>query len=131
VKNPKLDEATLREFTFTVIDEAGEEIELMENGRNIRVTKDNRTKYGNLVAQYYLHTEVKDEMRAFTEGFHDVIDKNLSSILDPDELEFLLGGVPFLDIEDWRVNTQFSGQFHEKHLVIQWFWEILEKLSQD
>lgn len=70
-------------------------------------------------------------MRAFTEGFHDVIEQGIMSVFDPEELELLLGGTPNISIDDWRANTTFSGLFNEKHPVIQWFWEILDKLTQD
>ena len=53
------------------------------------------------------------------------------SAFDSDEMELLIGGNPFLNIEDWRANTTYSGEYHEKHRVVSWFWEILEKLTQE
>ena len=41
-------------FFFTVMADTGEEIELVPNGREIRVTKENRKQFGNKVAHYYL-----------------------------------------------------------------------------
>jgi len=81
------------------------------------------------VAKYYLKNEIKDEMRAFTEGFHDVIGVDVIGIFDEEELDLILGGTPNIDIEDWRANTVYSGEYNEKHNVIGWFWEILEKMN--
>ncbi len=68
-------------------------------------------------------------MRAFTEGFHDVIGIDVIGIFDEEELELILGGNPNIDIEDWRANTVYSGEYNEKNNVIVWFWEILEKMN--
>lgn len=129
VKSNKMDDLTLQDFTFVVMNESGEEVELLQGGREMRLTKDNREIYGNLMAAYYLRDDIRDEMRAFTEGFHDVIPLNIISAFDEDELELLIGGTPYIDIHDWRTNTLYSGDFHERHPVVLWFWELLEKLS--
>jgi len=65
-------------------------------------------------------------------GFYQVIPQNLISIFDTDELEFIMNGVPFIDIKDWKAHTQYKGDFESSggnHKVVQWFWEILEKLN--
>lgn len=98
---------------------------------DIKLNRENRARYGELVAEYYLYKEIKDELRAFTEGFLDVIPKNTISVFDCEELELLIGGTPYIDIEDWRANTVYSGDYNEKHRVVSWFWEILQKLTQD
>ena len=52
-----------------------------------------------MIAKYYLKESVKDEMRAFIEGFHDVIPQEYMSVLsDENELELIIGGTPFIDI---------------------------------
>lgn len=40
-------------------------------------------------------------------------------------------GVPFIDLTDWKANTEYKGAFHEKHKTIKWFWEYLEEISQE
>jgi len=37
-------------------------------------------------------------------------------------MEMLLYGVPYIDVNDWRDNTEYKGQFHPKHKVVEWFW---------
>ena len=129
VQDPTLDEDTLNEFNFTVLNHKGEEVELIEDGADTKVCMANRQLYGTLVARYYLYDEVKDELRAFIEGFHDVIPPEVIAIFDTDELDLIMGGIPLIDVEDWRAHTEYGGRFHSKHQVISWFWEILLKLS--
>jgi E3 ubiquitin-protein ligase HUWE1 len=124
------------DFRFTVIREDGEEVELKKGGKDIRVTQETRRSYARLVAKYYLAREVKTELKEFMKGFYQVIPQNVISVFDPDEIEFLMGGAPEIDIDDWQKNTVYKGQFHNPnggstHQVVQWFWQILRTLSQD
>ena len=41
------------------------------------------------------------------EGFYDIIPKNLISIFNEQELELLISGLPNIDIEDLRANTEY------------------------
>ena len=104
---------------------------MIENGSEIPLTLANRERYGQLVARYILGESIRDEIRAFTEGFHDVIPAEVVSIFDIDELTLIMGGTPYIDVEDWRENTEYGGEFGPRHTVVNWFWEVLEKLTQD
>lgn len=42
----------------------------------------------------------------------------------------LLYGVPYIDVSDWRSNTEYKGVFNAKHPVINWFWTELETFDQ-
>jgi E3 ubiquitin-protein ligase HUWE1 len=53
------------EFYFTLMNSDGQEIELIENGKEVRVTQANRKQYARKVAEYHLINEVKDETKAF------------------------------------------------------------------
>lgn len=44
---------------------------------------------------------------AFLEGFYDIIPKRLISIFNEQELELLISGLPNIDIEDLRANTEY------------------------
>lgn len=41
------------------------------------------------------------------EGFYDIIPKRLISIFNEQELELLISGLPNIDIEDLRANTEY------------------------
>ena len=33
-------------------------------------------------------------------------------------------GLGEIDSEDWRKHTQYRGGYHDKHVVVQWFWKV-------
>ena len=33
-------------------------------------------------------------------------------------------GVAVVDIDDWRKNTIYRGEYHDQHTIIQWFWKV-------
>lgn len=50
---------------------------------------------------------VKRRLNAFLEGFYDIIPKRLISIFNEQELELLISGLPNVDIEDLKANTEY------------------------
>lgn len=54
--------------------------------------------------QYFLFTY---RLNAFLEGFYDIIPKRLISIFNEQELELLISGLPNVDIEDLKANTEY------------------------
>lgn len=46
-------------------------------------------------------------LNAFLEGFYDIIPKRLISIFNEQELELLISGLPNIDIEDLKANTEY------------------------
>lgn len=46
-------------------------------------------------------------LNSFLEGFYDIIPMRLISIFNEQELELLISGLPNVDIEDLRVNTEY------------------------
>ena len=33
-------------------------------------------------------------------------------------------GLGDIDIADWRKHTNYRGEYHDKHVIIQWFWKV-------
>jgi len=66
------------------------------------------------------------------EGFYDIIPKRLISIFNEQELELLISGLPNVDIEDLRANTEYH-KYQPTSLqvrVIVWVASISEKLKK-
>lgn len=53
---------------------------------------------------FFLHSI---RLNAFLEGFYDIIPKRLISIFNEQELELLISGLPNVDIEDLKANTEY------------------------
>ncbi|KAK4483925.1 hypothetical protein RD792_011134 [Penstemon davidsonii] len=97
--------------------------ELIPGGRNIRVTEDNKHQYVDLVAEHRLTTAIRPQINAFMEGFIELISRELISIFNDKELELLISGLPEIDLDDLRANTEYSG-YSAASPAIQWFWEV-------
>jgi len=103
--------------------------ELKPDGTNCTVTNTNVDEYIQLQMQYRLLDRVKEQVKALLTGFYDVIPEALLSVFDFQELELLLCGLPEIDIQDWRHNTEYTGEFERKgasHKVVKWFWEVVD-----
>ncbi|KAF8411336.1 hypothetical protein HHK36_003883 [Tetracentron sinense] len=104
--------------------------ELIPGGRNIRVTEENKHEYVDLVAEHRLTTAIRPQINAFLEGFNELILRDLISIFNDKELELLISGLPDIDLDDMRTNTEYSG-YSTASPVIQWFWEVVQSFSKE
>ncbi|KAF8377410.1 hypothetical protein HHK36_030787 [Tetracentron sinense] len=104
--------------------------ELIPGGRNIRVTEENKNEYVDLVAEHRLTTAIRPQINAFLEGFNELIARDLISIFHDKELELLISGLPDIDLDDMRANTEYSG-YRAASPVIQWFWEVVQSFSKE
>ncbi|MCL7039483.1 hypothetical protein MKW94_010086 [Papaver nudicaule] len=104
--------------------------ELIPGGRNIRVTEENKHEYVDLVAEHRLTTAIRPQINAFLEGFNELIPRELISIFNDKELELLISGLPDIDLDDMRANTEYSG-FSAASPIIQWFWEVAQGFSKE
>ncbi|OZJ01837.1 hypothetical protein BZG36_05295, partial [Bifiguratus adelaidae] len=121
------------ELTFSMeTDDFGTQktIDLKPNGRNIEVTDENKHEYVRLVTEQKLTVAIKDQIRAFLEGFHDVIPPHLISIFNEQELELLISGLPDIDIDDWKNNTEYQG-YTASSPQVQWFWRAVRSFDQE
>ena len=103
-------------------------VELKPNGENIPVTNANYKEYIELQMKYRLLERIKEQVKALLVGFYDVIPEPLLSVFDFQELELLLCGLPEIDMDDWRANTDYTGEYERKganHKVVKWFWEVV------
>eukprot|EP01025_Chloroclados_australasicus_P025412 TRINITY_DN25382_c0_g1_i2.p1 TRINITY_DN25382_c0_g1~~TRINITY_DN25382_c0_g1_i2.p1 ORF type:complete len:386 (+),score=37.31 TRINITY_DN25382_c0_g1_i2:150-1160(+) len=107
-----------------------EMVELKEGGSKVQVTEDNKWEYVNLVAKHIMTDAIKAQIEAYLEGFWDMVPKNLISIFNDKEVELLISGLPSIDIDDLRANTEYHG-YTAASTVVQWFWEIVGELDQE
>lgn len=118
---------------FSVIEEQfGEEkvVDLITNGRNIPVTDENKREYVNAQVRYRLTTSVREQLENFVRGFHDIIPAELIAIFDEQELELLISGLPDIDVDDWRANTEYHN-YTANSPQVTWFWRIVRGMSNE
>ncbi|XP_028653477.1 E3 ubiquitin-protein ligase HACE1 isoform X2 [Erpetoichthys calabaricus] len=122
------------ELTFSVETDvfgAMEEVPLKPGGACILVTQDNKAEYVQLVTELRMTRAIQPQINAFLHGFHTFIPPSLIQLFDEYELELLLSGMPEIDVCDWKKNTEYTSGYDEDEQVIQWFWEVVECLTQE
>mmetsp|Transcript_6950 Transcript_6950/g.10949 ORF Transcript_6950/g.10949 Transcript_6950/m.10949 type:complete len:910 (-) Transcript_6950:407-3136(-) len=107
-----------------------EVVDLVPNGRTIPVTEQNKHEYVRLVCEMKMTTAIKKQITAFLEGFHELIPRHLIRIFNENELELLISGLPDIDIEDLRNNTEYTG-YTASSEVIQWLWKTVGEFNQE
>uniref|UniRef100_UPI003AAFEE5D E3 ubiquitin-protein ligase HACE1 isoform X3 n=1 Tax=Centroberyx gerrardi TaxID=166262 RepID=UPI003AAFEE5D len=122
------------ELTFSVETDvfgAMEEVPLKPGGTSILVTQDNKAEYVQLVTELRMTRAIQPQINAFLHGFHTFIPPSLIQLFDEYELELLLSGMPEIDVQDWNKNTEYTSGYDLQEPVIQWFWEVVESLTQE
>lgn len=115
--------------TFSADDEKYgviEEYDLIENGRNIDVTNENKQQYIDLIVQWRAVTRVQHQMAAVKKGLFEIIPRNILAVFNDHEIEFLFCGVSEIDVKDWRENTLYRRYTPQDDTVV-WFWRIVEE----
>ncbi|WFC99156.1 HECT-type E3 ubiquitin transferase [Malassezia yamatoensis] len=121
-------------LNFTVTDEefgVTHTTELIPNGADIPVTRDNRLSYIYHVSRYRLSKQIEPQCRAFLHGLSELIEPRWLRVLGREELRVLISGTEApIDLQDLRSHTVYGG-YHEKDMAVTYFWEALEKLDPD
>ena len=121
------------DLTFSSdIDDFGQKkiVDLKPDGRNLPVTEENKQDYVSLITEMRLTTAIKDQINSFLEGFHEIIPKELVSIFNEQEMELLISGLPDIDIDDWKNNTEYQN-YTASSPQVQWFWRAVRSFSQE
>eukprot|EP01039_Chlorochromonas_danica_P003256 gene3256-3567_t len=131
-----VEELEAMELAFEVTEDklgVTETVELLPGGSNITVTPQNLSEYFVKQYQYRTLTRIQDQLCELLRGFYDVVPEPLLSVFDFQELELILHGIPTIDIDDWKRNTDYTGEFQNdpNHKVVQWFWEVVKGLESD
>ncbi|KAI5370809.1 Putative HECT domain-containing protein [Septoria linicola] len=119
--------------TFSVdVDSFGvtQTIDLIENGREIPVTEENKHEYVRHVVEYRLIKSVEKQLDNFLAGFHEIIPAELVSIFNEQELELLISGLPDIDVEDWKNNTEYTNYTSTSPQVL-WFWRAIRSFDKE
>jgi len=122
-------------LTFSVtISDLGhcEEIDLIPDGRNVPVTRDNLTRYFHLFANYKTNVQFQRHTAAFLRGLQCVIPLAWLKMFDPCELNLLVSGSSGgFDVEDLKRNTIYSGGYSDDSPVIRWLWTLSKNMEPE
>ncbi|KAL4069938.1 hypothetical protein V8B97DRAFT_1900771 [Scleroderma yunnanense] len=121
------DIADVVQLSFTITeDRFGEtrKVELKPGGANIPVTEANKKEYVDSIVEYCIKTRVEKQLNAFMDGFKELMPLYLITVFDERELEFVVCGMPEINIEDWISSTDYHG-YDKSDKIIEWFWQVV------
>ncbi|PNS16909.1 hypothetical protein CAC42_4873 [Sphaceloma murrayae] len=119
--------------SFSVeVDRFGEKqvVDLVPNGRDIPVTEENKHEYVKLVVEQRLTKSVEEQLEHFLTGFREIVPVELISIFNEQELELLISGLPDIDVDDWRNNTEYHN-YTQTSPQVQWFWRAVRSFDAE
>uniref|UniRef100_A0AAR2JKX5 Apoptosis-resistant E3 ubiquitin protein ligase 1 n=1 Tax=Pygocentrus nattereri TaxID=42514 RepID=A0AAR2JKX5_PYGNA len=107
-------------------------VELISGGAQIAVTNENKMHYLNLLAQYRLASQVRDELEHFLKGLNELVPENLLAIFDENELELLMCGTGDINVQDFKAHAVIvGGSWHFREKVMKWFWAVVSSFTQE
>lgn len=132
LKNMKPEELESMEIYYSVQyeNDKGEIItdELVPDGNSKKVTDINDYIEKRI---NYLVTKSQMLISHIQDGLFTFIPKEILQSLNSSELELLICGQPFIDVNDWKQNSIYKGSFNKNHRCVKWFWEEIFNLSQE
>ena len=120
------------DLTFAVEEDVFGEtriIELKPGGSSIQVTESNKHEYVRLVTEQSLTNSIRSQIDAFLAGFHEIIPPSLIKLFSERELELLISGLPDIDVDEWKNNTDLRG-YKSSDPMIQWWWRAVRSFDQ-
>ena len=118
---------------FTVVDDKfGEKvvINLKPDGDKIQVDINNKDEYIDLYLDWYFNISIKDVFASFERWFYRVFDRDLSKILNPEELELIICGTQILDFNELRRVCKYE-EYTKDSQTIKDFWDVLLTFNED
>ncbi|KAM6067380.1 PREDICTED: probable E3 ubiquitin-protein ligase HERC4 isoform X2 [Chlamydotis macqueenii] len=125
-----IEEAFCLNFTITVENFGTTEIkELVPNGADIPVVKQNRQDFVDAYVDYIFNKSVASLFNAFHAGFHKVCGGRVLQLFQPSELQAMVIGNTNYDWKELEKNTEYKGEYWADHPTIKIFWEVFHELS--
>jgi len=104
--------------------------ELKPGGKDILVTEENKEEYINLMVTWRFMRGVEEQMKAFLDGFNEVVPLQWLAYFDERELELMLCGMQEVDVEDWQRNTIYR-HYTRNSKQVQWFWQLVKECDHE
>ncbi|XP_020853826.1 putative E3 ubiquitin-protein ligase HERC4 isoform X3 [Phascolarctos cinereus] len=116
-------------FTITVENFGTTEVkELIPNGADTTVSKQNRQEFVDAYVDYIFNKSVASLFDAFHEGFHKVCGGKVLQLFHPNELQAMVIGNTNYDWKELEKNTEYKGEYWADHPTIKIFWEVFHEL---
>ncbi|XP_077208096.1 NEDD4-like E3 ubiquitin-protein ligase WWP1 isoform X2 [Paroedura picta] len=104
--------------------------ELKSGGSNLLVTEENKEEYIGLMAEWRFSRGVREQTKAFLDGFNEVVPLQWLQYFDEKELEVMLCGMQEVDLADWQRNTVYR-HYTRNSKQIMWFWQFIKEADNE
>ena len=102
--------------------------ELIPDGENIKVTDIDDYIQKRID---YMVNKSKIFIKYIQDGLFAFIPKYILKSVNSYELELLICGRPFIDVNEWKQNSIYKGKYSKSSTCVKWFWEEIFKLNQE
>ncbi|ERE89328.1 putative E3 ubiquitin-protein ligase HERC4 isoform 1 [Cricetulus griseus] len=124
-----IEETFCLNFTITVENFGATEVkELVVNGADTAVNKQNRQEFVDAYVDYIFNKSVASLFDAFHAGFHKVCGGKVLLLFQPNELQAMVIGNTNYDWKELEKNTEYKGDYWAEHPTIKIFWEVFHEL---
>ena len=131
----EIDDQMLCLYFTASYDEFGvvRDTDLKAGGKDIEVTDANKHEFIQLKMRWRLLDRVAAQRDAVRRGFFEVMpeDEFKSIGMDDRELDLILCGIPKIDLEDWRRNSEYKSGYSASDPVIVRFWTVMDEWDDE
>ena len=117
--------------TFSIVDEGENEVELVEGGKAMDVTEENKAAYVDAVVQWHLSRRYKEQFRLFEEGFFGLVEPEEIKEFTVVELRTLLNGTGEIKVKALKQTTKYSNGYSVRSKPVEYFWDYFEQLKEE
>eukprot|EP01129_Flabellula_baltica_P009968 TRINITY_DN4155_c0_g1_i2.p1 TRINITY_DN4155_c0_g1~~TRINITY_DN4155_c0_g1_i2.p1 ORF type:complete len:2905 (-),score=575.58 TRINITY_DN4155_c0_g1_i2:2-8716(-) len=114
-------------ITWSVQLRNGTSIDLLPNGSLTPVEWNEREEYLERLVSFKIN-EGKSQCEFIKEGLGSIIPIEIISVLNWNELELLICGQPYFNVQELKENTVYEG-VSENDQHIHYFWKVIEELD--
>ena len=120
-------------FVWNYIDQNNlvQEAELVPGGRNIFLNDSNKMVFIDKIIYFEAIRPFEDQIKYTQKGLYSLVGKEVEGIFSVEELNFLISGQDNIDLNDWKENTIYKGQYNENHPLIRLFWEKIGRMNKN
>ncbi|KAK2715145.1 E3 ubiquitin-protein ligase wwp-1-like [Artemia franciscana] len=130
IKENDVDDLGLQFTVEEADDRYCKEMGLIEDGRFINVTNDNKKFYCDSMFSWKAGTSFIEEINGIIGGFNDVIPYELLSNSTAKQLKDSLVGLQNIDVKEWKDCTTYS-DYKPDDKTITLFWEFVFSLGEN
>ncbi|XP_076331877.1 E3 ubiquitin-protein ligase wwp-1-like isoform X2 [Tachypleus tridentatus] len=132
IKENNIDELEMEMYFSVNFEVLGEVIshDLKPDGGEIKVTEDNKDEYLRLMTQWRFSRGQEEQIKAFLDGFNEVLPLEWLHYFDERELELILCGMQEINVDDWQKNTIYR-KYTKNSKQVVWFWQFVKKMDNE